>query len=100
MTKLFDFLRIKKPKSTTITETVTFYSGYYVAQWTEQQINLGQPATMRDFFVYHGVCPDCQGAGQWNVNDNKIGDGLTRGNMMKICDTCKGTGRITNGRST
>lgn len=98
--KLFDFFRKQKPESIQSIKDYSFYSGHYMAQWTEQQINLGQPATMKDFFIYHGVCPDCQGAGQWNVNDNKIGDGLTRGNMMKICDTCKGTGRITNGRST
>jgi hypothetical protein len=82
--KLFALFRKRKSGSDSIRD-YSFYSGYYMAQWTEQQINLGKPATMRDFFIYHGVCPDCQGAAQWS-----LADGTT-----KICDVCKGTGRIT-----
>ena len=83
--KLFALFRKQKPESIQSIKDYSFYSGHYMAQWTEQQINLGNPATMRDFFIYHGVCPDCQGAGQWSLTDG----------TTKICDTCKGTGRIT-----
>jgi hypothetical protein len=82
--KLFALFRKRKSGSDSIRD-YSFYSGYYMAQWTEQQINLGKPATMRDFFIYHGVCPDCQGAAQW-----LLADGTT-----KTCNTCKGTGLCT-----
>jgi len=85
MSKLFALFRKQKPESIQSIKDYSFYSGYYMAQWTEQQINLGQPATMKDFFIYHGVCPDCQGAGQWLLIDD----------TTKTCDVCKGTGRTT-----
>ena len=78
-----------------------------VKAWRAREREAGRPSSPRDFYITHGICPECRGEGVRMIGWSDPRDDRERQAakdlevpqlpVFDVCPHCHGTGRNPNG---